>query len=79
MKSASDGLRKLRRHVWHLVEHVALEWGDIDHALVGPSGAYAIETTATYLYGKWNPAEPDERFAGRFSRRRRRRNGSISS
>ena len=55
----SDGLRKLRRHGWHLIEHVPLEWGDIDHALVGPGGAYAIETKATY--GKWNPAEPDER------------------
>lgn len=54
----SDGLRKLRRRGWHLIEHVPLEWGDIDHALVGPGGAYAIETKATY--GKWNPAEPDE-------------------
>ena len=55
----SDGLRKLRRHGWHLIEHLPLEWGDIDHALVGPGGAYAIETKATY--GMWNPAEPDER------------------
>jgi hypothetical protein len=40
----SDGLCKLRRRGWHLIEHVPLEWGDIDHALVGrPPGSSTTE------------------------------------
>jgi hypothetical protein len=37
-------LRRLRRGGWHLVNHVTLTHGDIDHVLVGPGGAYAVET-----------------------------------
>ncbi|MDP9418750.1 MAG: NERD domain-containing protein [Actinomycetota bacterium] len=55
----SDALRKLSRRGWHLIDHVPLRWGDIDHVLVGPGGAYAIETKATH--GEWNPIEPDDR------------------
>lgn len=54
----SDALRKLLRRGWRVIEHVPLQKGDIDHALIGPGGAYAIETKATY--GEWNLDDPDE-------------------
>jgi hypothetical protein len=37
-------LQKLRKHGWYLVNHVMLEHVDIDHALIGPGGFFAIET-----------------------------------
>jgi hypothetical protein len=37
-------LRKLNKHGWRFVNHVMLEWGDIDHALLGPGGFFAIDT-----------------------------------
>jgi hypothetical protein len=40
-------LRKSARKGWRLVNHLALGVDDIDHVLIGPGGAYAIET-------KWN-------------------------
>lgn len=40
-------LRKLTPRGWRLVNHLALGVDDIDHVLIGPGGAYAIET-------KWN-------------------------
>ncbi len=39
-------LRKLNRHGWRFVNHVMLEWGDIDHALLGP-GASSRSTRST--------------------------------
>jgi hypothetical protein len=39
-----DELRPLRRQGWELVNRMALKVGDIDHVLVGPGGAIAIET-----------------------------------
>jgi hypothetical protein len=53
----SEGLRKLRRRGWHVIEHVPLKHGDIDHVLLGPGGAFAIETKATTR--TWNLDEPD--------------------
>ena len=44
----SSALRKLRRRGWHSLDHVTLRYGDIDHALIGPGGAFAVETKATY-------------------------------
>ena len=41
--SAGD-LRKLARTGWRLVNHFALAKDDIDHVLVGPGGAFAVET-----------------------------------
>ena len=38
-------LRRLKRHGWRLVNHFNLaDSGDIDHLLVGPFGAIAVET-----------------------------------
>ena len=37
-------LRRLSREGWRLVNHLALRTDDIDHVLLGPGGAYAIET-----------------------------------
>ena len=40
-------LRRLTRRGWRLVNHFALRSDDIDHVVVGPGGAFAVET-------KWN-------------------------
>ena len=40
----AEGLRKITRRGWRLVNHVALKREDIDHVLLGPGGAYAVET-----------------------------------
>lgn len=37
-------LRPLTRRGWRLINHVSLSGGDIDHVLLGPGGAYALET-----------------------------------
>lgn len=37
-------LRPLTRRGWRLINHVFLSGGDIDHVLLGPGGAYALET-----------------------------------
>jgi hypothetical protein len=37
-------LRKLRRSGWMIVNHVALRVEDTDHVLIGPGGAFAVET-----------------------------------
>lgn len=54
-------LRKLRRHGWRVVNHFLLRNDDIDHILIGPGGAYAIET-------KWS-ASPWESDFGRARQR----------
>ena len=40
----SRELRGLLRRGWQLVNHVALTGSDTDHVLIGPGGAYAVET-----------------------------------
>ena len=55
----ADELRKARRHGWRLVNAVGLGFGDIDHVLIGPSGALAVET-------KWTSAEPGTPYATAF-------------
>lgn len=37
-------LRKLRRNGWRFVNHVMLEHVDIDHAVLGPAGFFAIDS-----------------------------------
>lgn len=37
-------LRRLTRREWRLLNHFALRVDDIDHVLIGPGGAYAVET-----------------------------------
>ncbi len=37
-------LRKLRRREYKVVNAIMLKRWDIDHVLLGPSGAYAVET-----------------------------------
>jgi hypothetical protein len=43
-------LRCLRKQGWRLVNHFALRVDDIDHVLIGPGGAWAVET-------KWSATE----------------------
>jgi hypothetical protein len=50
-------LRRMRDQGWHVVNHFVLATDDIDHVLVGPGGAYALET-------KWS-ATPWESDFGR--------------
>ena len=40
----AQDLRRLTRRGWRLVNHLALRVDDIDHVLIGPGGAFAIET-----------------------------------
>ena len=48
----ADELRKLRRHGWRVVNHVMLEYGDIDHAVLGPGGFFSIETKYRSDWGR---------------------------
>ena len=54
-------LRQLGRRGWRLVNHFALGRDDIDHVLIGPGGAYAVET-------KWSATS----WRAEFGRRRLR-------
>ena len=49
-------LRPLVRRGWRLVNHVMLEYRDVDHVLVGPGGCFAIETK---FRSRWTRV-PDE-------------------
>jgi hypothetical protein len=51
-------LRKLRRAGWRVVNHVLLKTYDIDHVLVGPGGAYAIETKWSARRWEFDPLDP---------------------
>lgn len=65
----SDALRKLTRHGWQLIEHVPLEREDIDHVLIGPGGAFAVETKNTS--GRWELNKPDQRVTDAAAQARR--------
>lgn len=52
-------LRPLRRRGWRLVNHVRLRRWDIDHVLVGPGGALAVETK--WSASPWVLKPPEER------------------
>ena len=56
-------LRKLRGKGWLVVNHVLLRRWDIDHVLVGPGGAYAVETKWSAQTWRINPSDPDVRDA----------------
>lgn len=68
-QATSDALHKLERQGWRLVEHLPLEYGDIDHVLVGPGGVYAVETKNTS--GRWDLNDPDERLQDALQQARR--------
>lgn len=51
----ADELRKFRRRGWMIVNHVMLQYGDVDHALVGPGGFFAVETK---FRSNWSDAMP---------------------
>ena len=55
-------LRRMRRQGWRVVNHVTLRQWDIDHVLVGPGGAYAIETK--WSATPWKTSPPERRVAG---------------
>lgn len=40
----ADELRRLRKQGWRFVNHVMLENTDVDHAMLGPGGFFAIDT-----------------------------------
>lgn len=52
-------LRKLRRSGWRLINHISLEFRNVDHVLVGPGGAFAVETKWTA--NDWKVARDDSR------------------
>lgn len=55
----AQALRKMRRKGWRTVNHVTLRPWDIDHVLVGPGGAYAIETK--WSATPWTVRPPERR------------------
>ncbi len=50
-------LRPLQRRGWRVVHHVSLRPWDIDHVLIGPGGAFAIETKWSAQPWVLEPAE----------------------
>lgn len=52
-------LRPLRRSGWRLVNHLLVKPGDVDHVLIGPGGAWAVETK--WSATPWQLTPPDER------------------
>ena len=50
-------LRPLQRRGWRVVHHVSLRTWDIDHVLIGPGGAFAIETKWSAQPWVLEPAE----------------------
>lgn len=67
LRSGIDGeawtaaeLRKLGRRDWRLVNHVMLEHRDVDHALVGPGGLFAIETKYRSRWAAVSETELDQ-------------------
>jgi hypothetical protein len=51
-------LRRLRRLGWRVVNHFSLRPGDIDHVLIGPGGAFAVETKWSAYPWTVDPHEP---------------------
>lgn len=49
-------LRRLQRSGWWLINHFNLDYGDLDHLLIGPAGVFVIET-------KWSAFGWKERYA----------------
>lgn len=41
-------LRPAQRAGWHVVHDVAMQYGNLDHALIGPGGVLAVETKYRY-------------------------------
>jgi hypothetical protein len=60
--SIAAELRRLCRGGWRLVNHVMLEHRDIDHALLGPGGFFAVETK---FRSDWSDLERDVARFGR--------------
>ena len=53
-QTASE-LRKLSGGGWKTINHVMLEGRDVDHALLGPEGFFAVESK---FRSKWSDATP---------------------
>jgi len=51
-------LRPLQRQGWRVVHHVSLRAWDIDHVLVGPGGAFAVETKWSSIEWTIEPGDP---------------------
>jgi hypothetical protein len=51
-------LRRLRRGGWRVINHFSLRPSDIDHVLIGPGGAFAVETKWSAYPWTVNPPEP---------------------
>jgi hypothetical protein len=52
-------LRRMRRKGWRLVNHFRLRKGDIDHLLIGPGGAFVVETK--WSSKPWTVNPPEDR------------------
>jgi hypothetical protein len=62
-------LRQLRKAGGRVVNHLALERGDIDHVLIAPSGLYAVETK--WSANGWNLTARSDRLDAALSQVRR--------
>jgi hypothetical protein len=65
-------LRRLGRRGWRLVNHVALGADDIDHVLIGPGGAFAVETKWSASPWQSGPGQARQREAAAQARRNAR-------
>jgi hypothetical protein len=54
-------LRHLRKRGWKVINDVALKWWNTDHVIVGPGGAYAIESK--WSATSWQVVPPDNHVA----------------
>lgn len=55
----AQALKSLQREGWHIVHDVAMEFGNLDHALIGPGGTLAIETKYRSDWSSVTTAELD--------------------
>ena len=69
----ADELQKLRKRGWRVVHHVMLEKGDIDHAVLGPGGFFAVDSK---YRTDWSGARDS---IGELARRSRRHAAALQS
>jgi hypothetical protein len=69
----ADELQKLRKRGWRVVHHVMLEKGDIDHAVLGPGGFFAVDSK---YRTDWSSARDS---IGELARRSRRQAAALQA
>ena len=69
----ADELQKLRKRGWRVVHHVMLVKGDIDHAVLGPGGFFAVDSK---YRTDWSSGRDS---IGELARRSRRQAAALQS